>query len=221
MNGKRQVASWYNARGNASVNINALVPTIAIERMEVVKDGASALYGSDAIAGVVNFITKKDFEGLDVQYQHSTDEETGEGAANQFSVIFGTKGDRGGIVASASVLERGEINVHDRYDRFGGSTASGTGQPGRIVPRGAVVWAAHGLYPGQTVGANGEGTAVPWGKFPRDAQGNSYGQADVDCEAAAAKEEGGPLGTVYADLICAYDFGSFSVSYTHLRAHET
>ena len=38
---------------------SALVPTIALERMEVVKDGASALYGSDAIAGVVNFTLRK------------------------------------------------------------------------------------------------------------------------------------------------------------------
>jgi hypothetical protein len=58
VNGRRHVPSWYNGRGNASTNINALVPTIAVERIEVVKDGASALYGSDAVAGVVNFITK-------------------------------------------------------------------------------------------------------------------------------------------------------------------
>lgn len=82
VNGKRQVPSWYNDRGNASVNVNALVPNIAIERIEIVKDGASSLYGSDAIAGVINFITKKDFEGFDVQYQFSTDEETGKGDAN-------------------------------------------------------------------------------------------------------------------------------------------
>ena len=73
VNGKRQVPSWYNGRGNASTNINAIVPTIAIERIgEIVKDGASALYGSDAVAGVVNFITKSDFEGFDIAYQFTT-----------------------------------------------------------------------------------------------------------------------------------------------------
>lgn len=65
VNGKRHVASWYSAKGNASKNINALVPNIAIDRMEIVKDGASTLYGSDAIAGVVNFLTKSTFEGFD------------------------------------------------------------------------------------------------------------------------------------------------------------
>lgn len=44
--------------GSAFVDINALVPLIALERIEVVKDGASAVYGSDAVAGVVNFITR-------------------------------------------------------------------------------------------------------------------------------------------------------------------
>ena len=204
VNGKRQVPSWFNDRGNASVNVNALVPTIAIERIEIVKDGASSLYGSDAIAGVVNFITKKDFEGLDFQYQFSTDEETREGDANQAGIIWGIRGDRGGIVASTSFLNRDEINVDDRYERFGGSSASGTGQPGRIVPRDTVIWAAHGLRPGQEVGtADGEGA------FPRNAQGTSYGQGDVNCEDAAALEQGGPLGLVFGNNICAYDFGSF------------
>ena len=180
------------------------MPNIAIERIEIVKDGASSLYGSDAIAGVVNFITKKDFEGLDVQYQFTTDEKTGKGDANQIGVIFGARGDRGGIVASASFLNRDEINVDERYERFGGSSASGTGQPGRILPRDTVVWADHGLRPGEEVGSiEGEGA------FPRNAAGTSYGQADVNCEDAAALEQGGALGPVFGNLLCAYDFGSF------------
>ncbi|MDB9757252.1 TonB-dependent receptor plug domain-containing protein, partial [Pseudomonadales bacterium] len=79
VNGKRNVATFYDGNSNAAVNIQGLVPTIALERMEIVKDGASALYGSDAIAGVVNFITKKDFEGFDVQYEYSSIEEVSEG----------------------------------------------------------------------------------------------------------------------------------------------
>ena len=94
------VASWYNPRGNASVNVNGLIPNIALERIEIVKDGASALYGSDAIAGVVNFITKKDFEGMDFNYQFTTDDESGEGDAGLFDVIWGVQGDRGGMVLS-------------------------------------------------------------------------------------------------------------------------
>ncbi|MEM7079167.1 MAG: TonB-dependent receptor [Pseudomonadota bacterium] len=209
VNGKRHVASWYNPRGNASVNVNALVPNIAIERIEIVKDGASALYGSDAIAGVVNFITKKDFEGFDFNYQYTVDDETSKGDAHTFEVLFGVQGDRGGIVAAASMLNRDPITIGDRYDRFGGSSVSSTGQPGRITPLGGQthVWAANGLFPGQQVGANGE---TSLNNFPRAADGSSFGQADVDCETAAAFDgEGGTLGPVFGNLICAYDFGSF------------
>ena len=91
VNGKRSVASYYDGNSNAAVNIQGLLPTIALERMEVVKDGASALYGSDAIAGVVNFITKRDFEGLDVQFEHSAIEQVSEGSTNNVSMIFGAQ----------------------------------------------------------------------------------------------------------------------------------
>ncbi len=207
VNGKRNVASWYNPRGNASVNVNALIPSIAMERLEVVKDGASVLYGSDAVAGVVNFITKSNFEGFDFKYQISTDGETRKGTTNHGEILYGVQGDRGGIVVSASVLKRSPITIGDRYDRFGGSSASSTGQPGRFKPhpKDEIVWAGHGLKPGESV-VDAKGNP----KFPRDPLGKSYGQADVDCEKAAKLDgEGGTLGTVYGNLICAYDFGSF------------
>ena len=208
VNGKRQVPSWYNGRGNASTNINAIVPTIAIERIEIVKDGASALYGSDAVAGVVNFITKSDFEGFDAAYQFTTDDNTGKGDNTLISMLWGVQGDRGGIIAAASVQDRDEINVADDYERFGGSTLSSTGQPGRVTPIGGqtVTWAAHGLHPGDQVGANGETTS---NNLPRAADGSSYGEADVNCEDATAftAGNGGSLGN-FANR-CVYDYGSF------------
>ena len=202
VNGKRQAPSWYNGRGNASVNVNGLIPNIALERIEIVKDGASALYGSDAIAGVVNFITKKDFEGFDMSYQFTTDKLSGEGDAHQVGVIWGVQGDRGGIVVSASNLNRDEINIDDNYSRYGGTTLSSTGQPGRLLPIGdPVIWAAHGLNPGEVV-AN----ANP----PRDPMGLSYGQADVNCEDAAALERGGPwvISSIVVSTIMARSFRS-------------
>jgi iron complex outermembrane recepter protein len=200
VNGKRQVASWYNGRGNASVNINGLVPNIALERIEIVKDGASALYGSDAVAGVVNFITKKNFEGFDFTYQYTIDDETGEGGANQAGVIWGVQGDRGGIVASASYLNRDEINVDDNYKRYGATTISSTGQPGRLLPVAGQTptWAANGLNPGM---------AVDGGALPRAADGSSFGSSDVNCEDSAALERGGALGVLFDR--CIYDYGSF------------
>ncbi len=206
LNGKRQVASWYNGRGNASTNINGLVPNIAVERIEVVKDGASSLYGSDAVAGVVNFITKSDFEGFDFSYQFTTSDETNSGDTHNFEVLWGAQGDRGGIVVAASVLDREEIHVGDNYERYGATTISGTGQPGRLIPVSGQVptWAANGLRPGQPVDVDIDG-----GSLPRAADGSSFGQADVNCEDAAALEQAGPLGPLFGNNLCIYDYGPF------------
>ena len=67
LNNKRQVVNAQPTNDGLNfVDTSSLIPMIAINRMEVIKDGASALYGSDAVAGVVNFITKKDYDGAKV-----------------------------------------------------------------------------------------------------------------------------------------------------------
>ena len=67
LNGKRQVSSAVQTDdGSSFVDLAALVPTLAVERVEILKDGASAVYGSDAVAGVVNVITRRDLDGFDV-----------------------------------------------------------------------------------------------------------------------------------------------------------
>ncbi|MCZ6641373.1 MAG: TonB-dependent receptor, partial [Gammaproteobacteria bacterium] len=188
------------------------IPNIAIERVEIVKDGASALYGSDAIAGVVNFITKKDFEGMDFSYQFSTDDKTNNGDANQMGIIWGVQGDRGGIVASASFLNRDEINIEDDYRRFGATTISSTGQPGRLTPISGqtITWAANGLNPGQPVVGglprNPTGADIFLNPFSTTPSGG-FGEADVNCEDAARLEQGGALGNLFNR--CVYDYGSF------------
>ncbi|MCC6137754.1 MAG: TonB-dependent receptor [Bdellovibrionaceae bacterium] len=62
--------------GGNTVDLN-LIPISAIERVEILKDGASALYGSDALGGVINFITKKDFNGSSITARYSQPEEKG------------------------------------------------------------------------------------------------------------------------------------------------
>ena len=56
---------------SSSANVD-MVPARMVERVDIVTSGASAVYGSDAVAGVVNFITKRDFEGFEFDYQYST-----------------------------------------------------------------------------------------------------------------------------------------------------
>jgi len=69
IDGKRQVASQ---SGTAAVDVGT-IPFIAIDRTEVVTGGASSLYGADAVSGVVNFITKRDFDGIEIDGQFAED----------------------------------------------------------------------------------------------------------------------------------------------------
>lgn len=138
LNGKRMVAGGNDAGGNAYVNTSTLVPSIALQRLEVVKDGASALYGSDAVAGVANFITRKDFEGFELSVDGRTDQETREQTDITLSAIWGATTDRGHISVSGEYLDRGGLRIEDRYDDFGRSGISTLGNPGSFVPASAL-----------------------------------------------------------------------------------
>jgi iron complex outermembrane receptor protein len=86
MNGKRLAPQA--GLGGAAVNVNG-IPLAAIERVEVLKDGASAIYGSDAIAGVVNFIMVKNFEGLQLGGTYGTPSASGGGQNYNVNALFG------------------------------------------------------------------------------------------------------------------------------------
>ena len=89
INGKRQVTVPSRTGAGRSVNLHDL-PMSALSRIEILKEGAAATYGSDAIAGVVNFITDKDFEGLKVNFG-AKDIPNAQGEANEFSITYGTE----------------------------------------------------------------------------------------------------------------------------------
>ena len=89
INGKRQVTVPSRTGAGRSVNLHDL-PMSALSRIEILKEGAAATYGSDAIAGVVNFITDKDFEGLRVNLA-AKDIPNAQGEANEFSITYGTE----------------------------------------------------------------------------------------------------------------------------------
>lgn len=93
IDGKRSAVYGGGSGGTAgsSVDISS-IPIAAIERVEILKDGASAVYGSDAIAGVVNFILRKNFQGLEVSATGGTPTEHGGGQNELFSAYYG-KGD--------------------------------------------------------------------------------------------------------------------------------
>ncbi|MDZ7668004.1 MAG: TonB-dependent receptor plug domain-containing protein [Gammaproteobacteria bacterium] len=134
VNGKRFVSTNTDSGGNAYVNMSTLVPSIALQRVEVVKDGASALYGSDAVAGVVNFITRDNFDGMELMFDARSDQESWEQDDYTFAGIWGVSSDRGHITVAAEYLERKGLQIDDRYDDFGGTGVSTLGNPGTFVP---------------------------------------------------------------------------------------
>ena len=133
INGQRHVAT-----SGFGVDISA-VPSIAIGRMEVLKDGAAALYGSDAIAGVVNFITRDSFEGVEVRASGQGLE--GSDGEYQLGVIAGGGGDGplSGMVAF-EYERRSEVTLPDvdwairpfEQNIQGGWSA--IGNPGTLFP---------------------------------------------------------------------------------------
>jgi iron complex outermembrane recepter protein len=85
LNGRRLAVF---ASDGGAVNINA-IPLAAIERVEILRDGASAVYGSDAVAGVINFILKQDYNGLEIGGESGRPTKSGGGKTNRANILFG------------------------------------------------------------------------------------------------------------------------------------
>lgn len=111
LNGRRIVNGGTGA--NSSVDLN-MIPAALIERIEVLKDGASAIYGADAVAGVVNIITKTNFSGakLDVKYGATTESD---GENSEVNFTFGGDYDKGNIVVNLSYVDTGLVLQSDRH----------------------------------------------------------------------------------------------------------
>ncbi len=98
--------------GENSVDLN-LIPTAAIERVEILKDGASATYGSDAIGGVINFITKKDYNGGSVSLGESV-AQAGGAQRTDFFGTFGKTFKRGSVTGIIQYRNNAELASADR-----------------------------------------------------------------------------------------------------------
>ena len=115
LNGRRLAINPMTAGLSQAVNVNHL-PTHAIERIEVLRDGASSIYGSDAVGGVINYVMKREFDGIQatVRYGHP---ESGGGASTLGAVTFGSSGfadGRGRFIGSLETLYRDSIRLSDR-----------------------------------------------------------------------------------------------------------
>ncbi len=142
LNGRRIAPYGIGFTGDSvSVDVNS-IPLAAIERVEVLKDGASAVYGSDAIAGVINFILRRDFKGVEVTGEYG---DTTQGGAN-FKRATGTFGfgdlgrDRFNVMFVASYQKEGSLYGRDRsFSKSSidvnnlNDTTSGNSFPGNIA----------------------------------------------------------------------------------------
>jgi outer membrane receptor protein involved in Fe transport len=144
VNGRRvAISSFAESVTTNFVDINT-IPVAAIERVEVLKDGASAVYGSDAVAGVINIVLRKDFDGFEVSASYG-DVTSGSAAETNASAIWGTSGEDSNITMIIDYFkndtlfnsERGRIGSANNTAAGGADYRSSRGYPGRFfVPDG-------------------------------------------------------------------------------------
>lgn len=112
VNGRRHVAGL---PGSAAVDINT-IPTDLVERIDILTGGTSAIYGADGVSGVVNFVLKRNFEGLVARGQIGITEE-GDGSRKFGSVTYGKNfaDDRGNFAVSYEYQDGDAVRLQDRY----------------------------------------------------------------------------------------------------------
>lgn len=107
VNGKRWASSL------AGFTDMSTIPSSLIERIEVLKDGASAIYGSDAIAGVINIILRKGYDGAEASVYYGQNGR-GDGAKTQYNLTLGASGERSSIMLGASYTKEDPVWANDR-----------------------------------------------------------------------------------------------------------
>ena len=184
VNGRRFVPGGTGA--NSSVDLNS-IPASVIERIEVLKDGASAVYGSDAVGGVVNVITRSDLEGVEFEYYQGV-AGAGDGDVIDASVTAGLRSGRGSILFSAGYHKRKPVWTGDRgfseadknYDweandgtfTTGGSSATPEGTiVDRLEAEGNAAWQNIVERAGEDAGAYFNAPSGGW--RPLNSAGNS------------------------------------------------
>ena len=183
LNGRRQVLSAATNNGGFQfVDTASLVPLIAVENLEILKDGASATYGSDAVAGVANFQTVQNFEGVRVNGQYQFVDGTGSSDEILLQGLVGKNFDRGNISAAVSYTDRSPLTTAEKRLSRPEDDTSALGNPGAFVPLGGPVPAGFPLIDPGCADAGG---------FPN------------------VLAPGAALGIPFDVGTCGFDFGSF------------
>jgi outer membrane receptor protein involved in Fe transport len=154
VNGRRHVAG---SSGTAVVDVDT-IPTVLIDRVDVLTGGASSVYGSDAVTGVVNYILKKDFEGLSLNGQAGISERGDAGdysLSGAYGLNFGD--DRGNITIAAQYNRSNPITYGDRSYLRGGQRLDDDANPDLRFQAADLTpdLVAAGAFLGQTILSNG------------------------------------------------------------------
>ena len=225
LNSRRQTYSAFaNNNGENFVDTSSLVPMIAVERIEILKDGATSLYGSDAVAGVVNFITRKNFEGfeLEVEAQYGVDDQENYNLGG----IYGVGNDNSHFIAAFNYLNRAGVGTHQRRLSTVADDSSRAGFPGTfLVPTlpSFPAFADDPMEQALLIGTwqaafdsagNIPGLAdffeplVPGGTPIPNAQQPAF--ADFDCTNLAAVDDTTLPPDTFPVGVCGFDFGTFA-----------
>jgi iron complex outermembrane receptor protein len=105
INGRRTIG---DVSGSGAVDVG-MIPENLVKNVDVLLDGASTVYGSDAIAGVVNFVLDKEFEGLKFNASRGEGMEDGQAANYDFGFVAGLQGEKGGVVFATNVESQKEM----------------------------------------------------------------------------------------------------------------
>ena len=116
--------------GNGYIDAN-IVPEIAIEKIEILKEGATSIYGSDAIAGVINFLTFKEFKGFRFKVGKQTTTNYNQDD-NSLGILFGTKVLDGKLVIGFNALERSPLSASE-IDGIAELGLSGLGKTFKVL----------------------------------------------------------------------------------------
>ena len=223
MDGRRMPGSPHLG-GAGAVNIN-MIPTVAVERVEILADGASSVYGSDAIAGVINVITKKNFDGLQLQYRRG-ERDRDDGAENSVSMIYGSTNDKGYITLMVEHDIRDEIYLKDRwYTAARASDQNGDGVIDLYNETYGLSWYSQNIadpvtgniHAAPTCQGNIDGSTTPW--WGGDFGGAAFGQGATVTPSYAGASPTGICGYAWADIM-VQDAGLFRDTVTSNLQHQ-
>jgi iron complex outermembrane recepter protein len=135
--GAESTLTLMDGRRSTSQNLAAMYPQIAIQRLETLTDGGAALYGTDAVGGVLNLIPRRHYQGMEVRLSHNDDTAGDWGGESTWSIIGGAESGNTSVVGSFEFRERRQLRFMDRPElALGAPSYSTTANPGRwSVPR--------------------------------------------------------------------------------------